>query len=275
MHEIKPVIGIVGGKGRMGKWFERFFREDVGLNVIVCDLNTDVTVDDIVKDCDVVIVSVPMEAFESVIKEIGPKMKHEAFLTDLCSLKSVQVDTMLKYTKESQCEVVGTHPLFGPAEDSIKGRRVAICPARGRRWLSWWEGLLKSKGALTYMIDAKEHDRTMAWVQALNHFILLSLGKALEEDGIDLNQLLNLATPSFERQLRIVSRLSLQDPELYATIQMSNPFTQNALNIFTSHANQLLEIIKEKDRAKFVELFKEVQELGTLLMEKNKKPKSF
>ncbi len=266
-----PTVGIVGGKGRMGKWFERFLKEDVGLNVLICDLNTEVKLDDIVKNCEVVIVSVPMEAFESVIKELGPKMRQEAFLTDLCSLKSVQVDTMLRYTQDSQCEVVGTHPLFGPAEDSIQGRRVAICPARGRRWLFWWEGILKSKGALTYVVDAKEHDRTMAWVQALNHFILLSLGKALEEDGIDLNQLLNLATPSFERQLRIVSRLSLQDPELYATIQMSNPFAQNALKIFTSHANQLFQIIKNQDRAKFIDLFKEVQELGRLFIEKSKK----
>ncbi len=268
----QPVIGIVGGKGRMGRWFERFFKEDVGLKVLICDKDTELKLDDIAKYCDVVVVSVPMEAFESVIKEIGPKMRKGCFLTDLCSLKSIQVEVMLKYTKESQCEVVGTHPLFGPGEESIKDRRVAICPARGRRWLSWWEGLLRSKGALTYMIDAREHDRTMAWVQALNHFILLSLGKALEEDGIDLNQLLNLATPSFERQLRIVSRLSLQDPELYATIQMSNPFTQNALKIFTSHATNLFNIISQKDRSSFIRLFKEVQELGNLLIKKGEVP---
>ncbi len=259
-----PVIGIIGGLGRMGRTFSRLF-EECGLGTPkVCDVDTELSPVELARSCDVVVVSVPMEIFPGLVAEIGPVMKPEAFLTDLCSLKEAQVQAMLEY---SRCEVVGTHPLFGPHEPSFQGLRAALCPGRGNRWLSWWEGLLRSRGIKTWTIEASKHDETMAWVQALNHFLLLSLGKALEEDGISLEQLLALATPSFERQLRIVGRLALQDPELYATIQMANPYTHKVLSTFDSHQRALLEAITRGDRARFVEIFKEVQGLGARLNE--------
>ena len=184
-------------------------------------------------------------------------------MTDLCSLKEQQVKLMLK---NSVCEVCGTHPLFGPGEKGLRGLRVALCPARGERWYRWWKGFLLSNGALVAEFVPEEHDRTMAWVQALNHFILLCLGKSLEEDGINFGHVLKLATPSFERQLNIVARLCLQDPQLYATIQLGNPYTKNAIDTFTRHAGILKRIIDKGDRRGFLEIFKEVQELGPALL---------
>lgn len=258
-----PRVGIVGGNGRMGKWFTRFFT-DVGLDVTVSDVDTDITPADIARTCDIIILSLPMEIFPKVVRDIGMLVPEESLLTDFCSLKERQVECMLE---NSKCSVVGTHPLFGPGEDSIEGRRVAICPGRGKRWLAWWEGFFRHHGARTTIFPADEHDRSMAWVQALNHFILLCLGKALEEDGIDLNQVFELATPSFERQLHIVARLCFQDPELYATIQMSNPYTDTAIRTFSKYAQMLKDILNRRDRAAFVSMFREVQELGPYLLE--------
>ncbi len=256
--EKKPVIGIAGGKGRMGRWFEGFFRTS-GFEVLIADRETELSPEDLPERCQVVVLSLPMDVFPGVVERVGPLMPEECLLTDLCSLKKHQVECMLQH---SRCEVIGTHPLFGPAEDSIKGRRVALCPGRGNRWMAWLEGILRANGAITHTVSATDHDRIMAWVQALNHFILLSLGKALEEEGIDLNQLIALATPSFERQMHIVSRLCQQDPELYATIQMANPYAEQALSTFIRHGERLHDIIRERDRKAFIELFRQVQEFG-------------
>ena len=76
----------------------------------------------------------------------------ESLLTDFCSLKERQVECMLE---NSKCSVVGTHPLFGPGEDSIEGRRVAICPGRGKRWLAWWEGFFRHHGARTTIFPGR------------------------------------------------------------------------------------------------------------------------
>ncbi|MDL1958288.1 MAG: prephenate dehydrogenase/arogenate dehydrogenase family protein [Deltaproteobacteria bacterium] len=263
-----PTVGIVGGLGRMGRWFTKFFN-GAGFPVLISDLHAELSSEDLARKCQVLILSLPMEAFPEVAARLGPLLPENSFMTDLCSLKQAQVACMLEH---SRCEVVGTHPLFGPAEDSIKGKRVALCPGRGNKWFSWWEGLLQQHGAVTSVVSPEEHDRTMAWVQALNHFILLCLGKALGEHGMDLQQILALAPPSFEQQMNIVARLYHQDPELYATIQMSNPYTTSILETFSQYGENLKKIIKERDRSAFIKLFEEVQDLGRtiLLLKKDK-----
>lgn len=257
------LIGIVGGKGRMGNWFFRFLTH-AGYRVIVSDVNTELSSEDLARRCNVVIVSVPMEAFSQVIGQIGPLMPESAFLTDLCSLKVVQVQEMLRNTV---CSVAGSHPLFGPAEDSIKGRRMALCPGRGEEWFAWWKSLLESSGACVHCTDAASHDRAMAWVQALNHFILISLGKAVFDQGLDMKELVFLSTPSFSKQMEIVARLFYQDPQLYATIQMANPFAANVLNNFMGVCDKLHEAVLNSDRKAFVELFKGAQAAGKNYMD--------
>ncbi len=254
-----PTIGIIGGNGRMGRTFARLF-EEAGLGPpLISDLDTPLSPVELARRCDVVVVSVPMEAFPGLVAQIGPAMGEGAFLTDLCSLKQRQVEAMLANTS---CEVAGTHPLFGPHEEGFRGLRAALCPGRGNRWLQWWEGVLRSVGIKTCVVEAHRHDETMAWVQVLNHFLLMALGKALEHDGIPLDRLLALATPSFERQLRIVARLALQDPELYATIQLSNPYTHRVLSTFRQEEEGLFQVVEAGDREAFLEIFKEVQGLG-------------
>jgi prephenate dehydrogenase len=252
----------------MGGWFAKFLK-DAGFPVLISDLHTELSSEDLAQKCRVLILSLPIEVFPKEVAKIGPLVPESSFMTDLCSLKQSQVECMLEHTC---CEVVGTHPLFGPAEDSIKCKRVALCPGRGKRWFSWWEGLLRQHGAVTSVVSPEEHDRAMAWAQALNHFILLCLGKTLDTHGMDLRQLLALAPPSFEQQMNIVARLYHQDPELYATIQMSNPYTNRILETFSQYGEDLKKIIKERDRSAFIEFFEEVQHLGRtiLLIKKDK-----
>lgn len=257
------LIGIVGGKGRMGNWFFRFLT-DAGYTVLIADRDTELSSADLARRCHVVIVSVHMEAFSQVISQIGPLMPEHAFLTDLCSLKTMQVQEMLRNTV---CSVAGSHPLFGPAEDSIKGRRIALCPGRGDEWFKWWRSLLESSGACVHCTDPASHDRAMAWVQALNHFILISLGKAVFEHGLNMEEMVFLSTPSFSKQMEIVSRLFYQDPQLYATIQMANPFAATALNDFMAVCKKLHEAVLSGDRDVFVELFRCAQAAGKTYMD--------
>lgn len=260
-----PLIGIIGGHGRMGRWFEGFFK-GAGLTVFVSDVDTTLTSEEVARRCDVVVLSVPMAVFEDVVRQVGPLMRPDTFLTDLCSLKERQIALMLEH---SQAEIAGTHPLFGPAESSIKGRRVALCPGRGNRWLCWWEGFLRAQGALTHLVDAALHDRAMAWVQALNHFFVIGMGMALMEDGIDTADILALATPSFEQQMKILARLSQQDPSLYAHIQMSNPYSADVIDMFLRKADRLRKIINDKDNKAFIDLFQDVQDLGRHLLQQD------
>ena len=258
-----PVVGIIGGKGRMGRWFHNFFSSS-GLEVLISDIDTHLSSEEVAHQSDFLIFSLPMDVFPEVVEKIAPLVPEHKAITDLCSLKERQVACMLKHSKS---QVIGTHPLFGPAEEEIKGRRVALCPGRGGEWLKWWSDLLTQHGAIVTNVLPSEHDRIMAWVQALNHFILLSLGKALEDEGMDLHHVVALSTPSFERQMEIVGRLCKQDPALYSKIQMANPYTDKALSSFMEHGSKLMDIIHTKNNDKFISIFEEVQHFGKVLLQ--------
>ncbi|NDY42805.1 prephenate dehydrogenase/arogenate dehydrogenase family protein [Dissulfurirhabdus thermomarina] len=257
-----PVIGIVGGLGRMGRWFEAFLRGE-GYEVLVADLATSLSPEDLAARCDVVILAVPMEAFGEVAARVGPRMREAAFLTDLCSLKAPQVAVMLE---AARCEVAGTHPLFGPGETEAAGLRVALCPGRGEVWIRWWEGVFRRRGVQTVVLSAERHDRAMAWVQALNHFILVALGQAAAETtAAELCDIAALATPSFQRQVEILARLAQQDPALYAAIQGGNPHAAAVLDRFCGKAERLRALLAAGDMEGFGRCFRAAQALGARL----------
>ena len=113
-----PVVALIGGQGQMGRWFQRFF-ESQGLQVLVADLDTLQTPQEVAALADVVIISVPIPSVKQVVREVGGHLRDGAALMDLTSVKQGPMKAMLASFKG---EVVGTHPLFGPGEDSIAGR---------------------------------------------------------------------------------------------------------------------------------------------------------
>ncbi len=257
-------IGIIGGNGRMGIWFRTLF-EAKGYECLISDRGTELSNIDIARSCNVIIVATPMEVFEDVIKEIAPHIQEDAFLTDICSLKSTQVKRMLNYTN---CSVAGSHPLFGPYESYTKKFRVALCPARGDDWFIWWDNFLKENGAITITLSPEMHDKYMAVIQALNHLILISLGTTLCHEELNPEMLHALSTPSFEKQLEIMLRLIPQDPNLYSRIQMDNPFTLDALKNFKRNFETLYCIVSTNKDEEFVRYFKYVQETSKKFLKK-------
>ncbi len=254
----KVRLGIIGGAGRMGRWFKRIFEAE-GYEVLVADKGTPLSNQDLAKACDVVFVSVPMSAFEEVVKEIGPLLTEKQGLIDFCSLKKEQNEIMLAHTT---CEVVAAHPLFGPGEKDLTNQKVALWPSRGKKWFNWFEEFLKAQKAQTIVVPPDDHDRIMAIVQVINHLMLLALGKLMGSAGLELELIQKLATPSFVRQLDIVARFADQDPYLYGLIQFDNPLGEEMRHKYLDILEELTAIADKKDMENFVKVFKEVQNLS-------------
>ena len=72
-----PVIGIVGGRGILGKIFRAAF-EDAGFEVLISGRKPDgkkiLPTQKLIKKSDIVIVSVFLDSTEKVLSEIVPKM---------------------------------------------------------------------------------------------------------------------------------------------------------------------------------------------------------
>jgi prephenate dehydrogenase len=252
---MKPTIAIIGGNGQMGRWFTRFF-ESRNLTVLVADVDTPQTSQEVAALADVVILSVPIPKVTEVAREVAPFLSPDAALMDLTSVKQRPMAAMMAAFSG---EVVGTHPLFGPGEETIEGRTMVLCQGRGERWFQWLKDLLTQAGARVKITTAAEHDRLMAVVQGLAHFMLIAFGAVIRDLGVSLDDLEEFSTPTFTTLYNLTRRLLNQDPKLYACIQLQNPANRIALRALEGAVADILYFIQRQDADGLVRLIEEIK----------------
>ncbi len=246
-------VGIIGGTRGMGHWFADLLAQE-GCTVHVSGRKTALDAREIAKMCDVVVVAVPISATAEVIKLVGPLLTKNKLLMDLTSLKKEPVELMLA---SSPAEVVGCHPLFGPALEEISGQNVILCPARGAKWLSWLKGIFKKNRLVILESTPEKHDQMMAIIQALNHLHTISLGMALDATGIPLTEMNKFSTPIFQAKLDIIKKVFMESPGLYADMIMRNPDTGRMLDIYKKALADISQIIKSGSETEFKEVLAE------------------
>jgi prephenate dehydrogenase len=259
--------GIIGGTGRMGRLFAKVFGK-AGYEVLVSGRKTAVTAADIAKQCDIVIVSVPIRETVQVIGEITPLMRPGQLLCDFTSLKVRPVEAMLK----SEADVIGLHPMFGPTVKSIKNQTIIVCPARAKESrVAMLVAIFEAQGAVCTIATPEEHDRTVAVVQGLTHFVTLCVADTVRRLGVDLHKTEQFESPVYQIELSLVGRLLSQDPALYADILQQNPYVPEVLAACRSSAADLAAIVDAKDPEAFRKFFeKNSRHLGPFCEEGRK-----
>ena len=265
-------ISIIGGTDGLGKWFARYLKNK-GFDVIVTgrdiekgknvekELGVKFTNNNIeaAKKGDVVIVAVPINVTERVIKEVAPHVREGCLLMDITSIKEIPSKVMEEYAKEG-VTVIPTHPMFGPSTPSLLRQVVILTPSERHKNTEWFEkvyNFLKKEGARVIVISPEEHDRIMGVVQGLTHFAFISLGAALKELNVDIKESRKFASPIYELMISIIGRIIGQNPYLYADIQMFNPRIGEIHETFINQCMEISEIVKNKDRDRFVKMMKD------------------
>jgi prephenate dehydrogenase len=245
--------GIIGVTGKMGRLFVPIF-ERAGYEVLVSGRSTALTNTQLAERCDIVIVSVPIQDTIRVIGEIAPVMTKDQLLCDFTSLKVLPVAAML----ESEASVIGLHPLFGPTVQSLRHQTIIVCPARApEETLNSLVSLFTNEGAYCTMATPEQHDRMMAVVQGLTHFVTLCMADSVRRLGLDIRTTLAFTSPVYQIELSLVGRLLSQDPFLYADILQQNPYVPEVLSVCTSSAGDLVDIVNSKDPEQFRKFFQQ------------------
>jgi chorismate mutase/prephenate dehydrogenase len=248
-------IAIVGGAGAMGGLLSRMFR-DLGHRVELADLHTPRRADELAAEADVVLISVPIDVTEQVIAEVGPRVRADALLMDITSIKAAPLAAMLASTRAS---VIGTHPLFGPGARLLAGQRIVLCKGRGDVWYDWLVDNLRARGLSITEAQPDEHDRAMALVQVLTHFQTQVFGLALARSGVPLKQSLRFTSPAYLMELYVAARHFAQGADLYGPIEMKNPATGQITDQFARAVSEVSEILAQHDQARFEAMFGEVR----------------
>jgi prephenate dehydrogenase len=264
---MKQKAGIIGGTGKMGRLFAKVF-ENAGYEVLVSGRKTAITAADIAEQCDIVIISVPIRETVKVIESIAPRLQPGQLLCDFTSLKVRPVEAMLT----SKADVIGLHPMFGPTVKSISRQTIIVCPARAdNARVTALVGIFEAQGAICTIATPEEHDRIVAVVQGLTHFVTLCMANTVRRLGIDLHTTGKFESPVYQIELSLVGRLLSQDPALYADILQQNPYVPEVLAACRNSAADLTAIVEAKDPEQFRKFFEQnSRHLGTYCQEGQK-----
>jgi len=187
---------------------------------------------------EIVIVAVPVRVMREVFVQIAPHLQPGALVIDVGSVKMLPAEWMAAVLP-AHVDLVATHPLFGPqsAKDGLAGLRLVVCPIRGGR-ADTVAAFGRSLGLTVTVTTAEEHDREMAYVQALTHLI----GRSLVNLNIPDEQ---LKTPSYQHLLELCGLIGSDTFELFTAIQTQNPFASEIAEAFVAEARGLLDQVAE------------------------------
>ncbi len=251
-------IAIVGGHGGMGRCLEKMFLNQ-GHDVMITDVDTTLTPAQAAEKADITVISVPIRSTRQVIEMVGPCCREESLLLDVTSIKSDPVDAMLHSTSAN---VIGTHPLFGPAINSLQGQRVVITPARinDPLWESWLSTSFKAAGLEVIQSTPEKHDRIMSVVQVLTHYSTEVIGRTMQALDVSIAESLQFTSPIYHMELLMAARHFAQSPDLYSAIEMTNPNTETVTAAFNKAAEEMRSLIISGDQDGFRNTFGEVRD---------------
>lgn len=249
---------IIGGAGKMGRWFAHFLRSQ-GYVIAIADPSGPVPGyrhhEDwrtLALDFDLIVVAAPLSISATILRELANK-KPRGVVFDVGSLKSPLRES-LRELQASGVEVTSIHPMFGPDTDLLSGRHVIFIDLGCEAATTLAKGLFESTMATQVDMDLESHDRLIAYVLGLSHAVNLAFTTALAESGEAAPKLAKLSSTTFDAQLQIATRVASESPQLYFEIQRLNDYGTEALSALLYAVERIRSVVRAGDEAGFVEI---------------------
>ncbi|WP_440949752.1 prephenate dehydrogenase/arogenate dehydrogenase family protein [Methanosphaerula subterraneus] len=249
----ETTVGIIGGTGQMGSFFAGVFRR-AGWKVAARGRKSDQPLDRFLDPCDIVMIVVPIRATIGVIEEVAPLLRADQLLCDLTSLKTGPVRAMVR----SKAGVVGLHPMFGPGVETLQGQTIVVTPATApEERYGPMVRVFTADGARITVTTPEHHDRMMAIVQGLTHFMTLCMADTMRRQRIEIEEVLTYTSPIYRIQLGLIGRLLSQDAGLYGDMLQMNPAVGPVLADCEEAVQSLRASVQSGDPDRFSRFFLE------------------
>ncbi len=262
---IKMNVGIIGGSSGLGKTIIYYLRDDFDVFISgrdhkkgrevasEADVNYLESNEELANISDILIISVPIQNTEDVIREVAPFMKEGSVMIDVTSVKEGPSKTMAEVVADN-VDYIPTHPIFGPRTTRLDNQVIVLTPDRKGKWYERVYNYLDSKNMRIIETTAEKHDYMMSIVQVLTHFSFISTASTIEKLKVDLSETEDYESPIYNLMIDLIARIVAQNPYLTYNIQAMNENGPKIRNTFTEAALELRDVINSADSEKFVEI---------------------
>jgi prephenate dehydrogenase len=261
-------IAVIGGSGRMGRWFTQYFVSK-GHEVIISDVKVEEASTfaekvgvkfarnnaEAVKSADLIIVSTPIRVVPLVIKEITNFLRKGTIIAEISSLKTNVIDALESLAKLN-VHPLSIHPLFGPGAEKLSERKIAVIPVVNSKTEIKLAKKIFPEGKII-LVEAEEHDRVMSLILSLPHFINIVFGSIIVDECLASLKMLEGTT--FKLQLALTNSVLMEEQTLQTSIQMDNKYVPKLLEKFTTNSKNLIKMIMEKEEEKFTSIYKSLR----------------
>ncbi|HIP07623.1 MAG TPA: prephenate dehydrogenase/arogenate dehydrogenase family protein [Mariprofundaceae bacterium] len=263
-------VGLIGGslalalkeRGAVGKVIGAGRNEDnlkLAESLGIVDSWTTSLID-AVKDADVVLIAVPMGAYESVLKTIAPALKDGAVVTDAGSTKqhAIEVATCLP----EHVSFIAAHPLAGTEKSGAdaafptlyQDHLCIVTPdeTTDKKALAVVEKMWQDAGANVVSMPAAEHDKLLGAVSHLPHLAAFALVNAVNKQKTDDFDPMAYAAGGFKDFTRIAS----SSPEMWRDIALANRDTlEQQIDILLDELQNIRVALQASDKESLTALF--------------------
>ncbi len=180
-----------------------------------------------VKDCDMVVVAVPLGAMQLVFEQIAPVITENMIITDVGSAKASVVKAAQAAFKPLPTTFVPGHPIAGTEKSGVeasfaelfKKRRIIITPLEtsSDSAVSKVRNMWQACGAEVVETNIEHHDEVLAATSHLPHMLAYSLVDTLAKMD-DKNEIFEFAAGGF----RDFTRIASSDPDMWHDICLAN-----------------------------------------------------
>lgn len=232
---------LIYGVGDLGTLLKDFFYSK-GYYVKGYDVDQMKRETNSISEFDVIFVCTPMGEIRNALAHIRSEAKKNALLVDVASVKSVSISEF----ERSGFDFLSIHPMFGKDSDMALANIIVIHESGREEEKIILNEFIKS-GALITKMNAEEHDKSMAKIQGLTHFLLLAFA--------DLSEGVSYGTQIYNILRKLSARFLAQNWEMCYLIQKN---AEKDREEFVSKILALNEAIKDKE--KFRRIFLKLRE---------------
>lgn len=265
---------VVGGAGRMGRWFARFL-DSQGFVVELVDpalaaggtsaegFAQRARLDQGALDQELILIAAGLEASNAVMLELA-RLRPPGVVLDLASIKA-PLATGYQALQAAGVAVASLHPLFGPSAVLLADRHVVVIDLGAPRATALARELFAATTAVVVDMSLAEHDALMAEVLGLSHVLNIVFAAALAAGGADERRLERISSTTFDAQTRVSRAVVNENPDLYFEIQKHNPNSAEVLDRLAKALQELRAALDADDRPRFAALMRAGQkQLGQL-----------
>lgn len=230
-------VGLIGGSFAKGIKQAKLAKQVVGLGKNEANLDKAVALDVIdsytldaavaMKDCDLVLLAVPLGAMESVLLEIKPYLSEKTIITDAGSAKASVILSALNVFGQLPVNFVPGHPIAGKEKSGVEAadealyinHRVILTPPEttSLESVAIVEGLWKQLGANVESMSAQQHDEIFAATSHLPHVLAFALVDMLNNSP-ELGNVFSYTAGGF----RDFTRIASSDATMWRDIALTN-----------------------------------------------------